>query len=114
MRQIVLYSMKRMRIERDRLFLHVHDVALVDYVEQQLQLLPDLMREFDFTDVKLNLPRYIGPHDPHSLILLSINNETFPNCLLDLESQSSYISIVFYSSIVFPCLVPILCNLISS
>jgi hypothetical protein len=55
MHQIVLYYVKRIRIERDQLFIQLHDVALINSVEQQLYLLPKLMREIDSIEIKLNL-----------------------------------------------------------
>jgi len=76
-RQIVLHSVKRMRIERYQLFLQLHDMALIDLVEQWLHLLPNLMREVNSTKMKLNLPRDVGHDDPYSLILLAINNQLF-------------------------------------
>ena len=38
--QIVLHSLKGMRIKRDQLFLQPHDMDFIDYVEQPLQLPP--------------------------------------------------------------------------
>jgi hypothetical protein len=54
MHQIVLYYVKGTTIERDQLFLQLHDMAFINYVEQQIQLLPELMRVVDFTNVKMN------------------------------------------------------------
>jgi hypothetical protein len=73
-RQIVLYSIKGMRIERDQLFLQLHDVFFIDFVKQRLCLLLELMREVDSNDVKMNLLRDIGHDEPHNVILLAIKN----------------------------------------
>jgi hypothetical protein len=62
-----------MSIERDQLFLQMHDVALIDSIEQQLQLLPDLTMTVDSTKVEMNLPQDVGNDDPYNLILLPIN-----------------------------------------
>jgi hypothetical protein len=53
-RQIVLHSIKGMRIERDQLFLQLHDVAFVDSVEQCIQLLLEHMWIVKFTKMKIN------------------------------------------------------------
>jgi fumarate reductase subunit D len=53
--QIILHSFKIMRIERDKQFLQLHDVALIDSVEQGFQFLLDLMRIVDSTNVKINI-----------------------------------------------------------
>jgi hypothetical protein len=45
-----------MRIERDQLFLQLHDVVFIDSIKQRIQLLLELMRAIDSTDVKTNLP----------------------------------------------------------
>jgi hypothetical protein len=78
MHQIVLYSLKRMGIERDQIFLQLHDVVLIELIEQQIWFLLALMREVDYTEVKLNLPRDVGHNDPYNLILISINNKLHP------------------------------------
>jgi hypothetical protein len=74
-RQLDLHSLKGMRIERDQLFLQLHDVALVYSTRQRLQLLPNLMRVIDSTKVKSNLPRDVGCNDPYNLILLAIKSK---------------------------------------
>ena len=73
--QIVLHSLKGMRIERDQLFLQLHDVVLVNWVEQGFHLLPELVKIINSTKVKMNLLQDIGLNDPYNIILLDINNK---------------------------------------
>ena len=95
--EIVLHYVKIMRIERDQLFIQLHDVSFIDFVKQRLHLLPDLMRVFDSIDMKMNLPRDIDDDDPLHPHPSFHEQRTFPYILLDMESLSSYISIILYS-----------------
>jgi hypothetical protein len=76
-RQIVLYSVKGMRIKKYQIFIQLHDVALIDSVEQGIKILLDLMRVFDSIEVEINLSCDIGCDEPYNLILLAINNKVF-------------------------------------
>jgi hypothetical protein len=85
MGQVVFNSFKRERIQRDQLFLNLHNLTFINFIKQSLQLLLDNIQIVDPTCMKVNLPRDVGCYDSYNLILLPIDDKILLVILSDLE-----------------------------
>jgi hypothetical protein len=74
---IVLNHFKGMQIKGDQLFLHLHNLAFIDFVKQRLQLLPNFMRKIDLACIKVNFLRDISRDDLDNLIFLPVNDKIY-------------------------------------